>query len=45
MDFVMWFLLNVWIPAQQCASTGGLYVPAEPQAVVICEAMLTVQGG
>lgn len=45
MTFVMWWLLNIWIPAQLCASTGGLYVPAEPQAVVICEALRSVQGG
>lgn len=45
MDFVMWWILRIWIPAQMCAVSGGLYVPDEPQAVVICEAMRSLYGG
>lgn len=40
MEYAMWFLLNIWIPAQMCVATNGAYLPSEAQAQVICAAIL-----
>ncbi len=43
--FVMWFLINVIIPANLCISTGGAYVPDDPQAQAICYSVIGFPGG
>lgn len=43
MEYVLWFMLNVWQPAMLCVSTSGAYQPSEAQAQVICTAILDAQ--
>lgn len=44
MAFYLWWLTNIWIPAQMCAQTLGAYQPSEPQAQLICQALLAPGG-
>ncbi len=41
---VMWFLINILIPANLCISTNGAYVPDQPLAQQICYAQINPSG-